>query len=93
MSQTTDFVEVLIARHKTCCLQQCRMIYYSCTKQAANISNIYMKDFFMNIIHYYNACRHISYYNQAFKWQGGYVNITFNEKNNKSLSFMIMFLS
>lgn len=47
----------------------------------------------MNIIHYYNACRPISYYNQAFKWQGGYVNITFNEKNNKSLSFMIMFLS
>lgn len=69
------------------------MIYYSCTKQAANISNIYMKDLFMNIIHYYDACRHISYYNQAFKWQGGYVNITFNEKNNKSLSFMIMFLS
>lgn len=34
----------------------------------------------MNIIHYYDACRHISYYNQAFKWQGGYVNITFNEK-------------
>lgn len=47
----------------------------------------------MNIILYYDACRHISYYNQAFKWQGGYVNITFNEKNNKSLSFMIMFLS
>lgn len=39
----------------------------------------------MNIIHYYNACRHISYYNQAFKWQGGYVSITFNEKNNKNL--------
>lgn len=36
----------------------------------------------MNIIHYYDACRHISYYNQAFKWQGGYVNITFNEKKN-----------
>lgn len=41
----------------------------------------------MNIIHYYNACRHISYYNQAFKWQGGFVNITFNEKNNKRSCF------
>lgn len=28
----------------------------------------------MNIIHYYDACRHILYHNQAFKWQGGYVN-------------------
>lgn len=46
------------------------MIYYSCTKQAANISNIYMKDLFMNIIHYYDACRHISYYNQALNGKG-----------------------
>lgn len=41
-----------------------------------------MQDLFVSFIHYYNACRHITY-NQAFKWPGGYVNITFNEKKFK----------
>lgn len=42
----------------------------------------------MNIIHYYDACRHISYYNQALNGKGVML-ILLSIKKNKSLSYHV----